>query len=312
MMGAALWAQSTEHLHRETEMPTSRRSHRSAWPIAAAILLAALVAAPAVEGATVNAAWTAKVGTSGVNGTARVQAYTSGSGALIINLKSLKRSTVYPVSLYRGTCSSLGTRIVALNSQLTTSTGTLSRTLSLSTTVTSTIRKITKGTGRMSLIVGSGSLRRCGTFTAAPLATPTPTPVPPCGPPDLCLGQSLIYGKLTITALEVQTWAGTATLQPMPGFVFVTVRVRVAVRADEVTDAVYYPGLDWRVHTANLVWYSDKLGDVRAPALVAGWVYHGLVYLDRPLEGWVTFEVPTSQATQLWLVGLDGFQYRLF
>lgn len=294
-------------------MTTPVRRQASAWPIAVVVaLLVALAAAPAVQGATVNAAWTAKVGSSGANGTARVQGYTTGSGALIVSLKSLAKSTVYPISLYRGTCSALGTRIVALNSQLTTSTGTLSRTLSLPTTVTSTIRAVTKGTGRMSLVVGSGSLRRCGIFAAAPLATPTPTPVPPCGPPDLCLGQSLNFGKLTVTVLEVQTWAGTASLQPLPGFVFITVRARVAIRADEVTDAVYYPGLDWRVHTANLVWYSDKEGDVRTPALVPGWAYHGLVYLDRPLEGWVTFEVPTSQASQLWLVGLDGFQYRLF
>jgi hypothetical protein len=259
----------------------------------------------------VNAAWSAKVGSSGANGTARVNAYTTGTGVLIINLKSLYRSTSYPVSLYRGTCSSLGTRIVLFTSQLSTSTGTLSRTLSISKTVTSTIRSWTK-TNRMALVIGAGASRRCGTFAATSLPTPTPTPVPPCGPPDLCLGQSLNFGKLTVTVLEVQPWAGTASLQPMTGHVFVTVRVKVGVRADEVTDAVYYPGLDWRVHTTNLVWYSDKVGAVREPALVPAWTYHGLVYGDRPIEGWVTFEIPASQAAQLWLVGLDGFQYRLF
>lgn len=276
------------------------------------VIALALALAPVAQGATVNAAWTTKVGSAGANGTARVQSYTTGSGALIVSLKSLARSTVYPLQLYRGTCSTLGTRLAALSGQLTTSTGLLSRTLGLSTTVTSAIRANTKAGRRMSLLVGSGSLRRCGTFIVASVAAPTPTPVPPCGPPDLCLGQSLIYGKLTVTALEVQSWSGTATVQPLPGFVFVTVRVRVAVRADEVTDAVYYSGLDWRVHTSNLVWYSAKVGDVRTPALVPGWVYHGLVYLDRPLEGWVTFQVPASQSAQLWLVGLDGFQYRLF
>jgi hypothetical protein len=273
-----------------------------------------LMVAPAAQGATVNATWAAKVGSAGANGTARVDGYATGTGALILGLKALARSSTYPVSLYRGTCSRLGTRIVAFSSQLTTTTGTLSRTLSISKTTTSTIRAATKGTGRMSLVVGSGSLRRCGTFaaTALPTPTPTPTPVPPCGPPDLCLGQSLIVGKLTVTVLEVQPWAGTPSLQPLAGHVFVTVRVRVGIRVDEVTDAVYYSGLDWRVHTVNLAWYSDKLGAVREPALVPGWAYHGNVYLDRPLEGWVTFEVPASQSAQLWFVGLDGFQYRLF
>lgn len=274
--------------------------------------LVVLAAAPMAQGATVSAAWTARVGSSGANGTGRLNVYTTGTGALIISLKSLHRSSAYPVSLYRGTCSGLGTRIVLFSSQLSTSTGTLSRTLSISRTVTSTIRSWAKGTHRMALIVGSGTLRRCGTFAATASPTPTPVPVPPCGPPDLCLGQSLNFGKLTVTLLEVQPWAGTADLQPLAGHVFVTVRVRVGVRSDEVTDAVYYPGLDWRVHTTNLVWYSDKLGAVREPALVPAWTYHGLVYGDRPIEGWVTFEIPASQAAQLWLVGLDGFQYRLF
>lgn len=293
-------------------MTSPIRRHPAAWPAVVISLLAAFAVAPAAQGATVNAAWTAKVGSSGANGTARVQAYPTGVGTLIVNLKALRRSTVYPLQVYRGTCSTLGTRIIALDSQLTTGSGTLSRSLSLSTTVTTAIRNNTRSGKRMSLLVGSGSLRRCGTFVVAPVATPIATPMPPCTAPDLCLGQNLNFGKLTLTVLEVQTWAGTATLQPPPGFVFVTVRARISIRADEVTDAVYFAGLDWRVHTSNLVWYSDKDGEVRSPALVAGWAYHGTVYLDRPLEGWVTFQLPASQAAQLWLVAVDGFQFRLF
>ena len=273
-----------------------------------------LLVVPTVQGATVNAAWNAKIGTSGANGVARVYGYTSGTGALVLNLKSLARSSTYPVALHRGTCARLGTRIVSFRSQLTTSTGTLARTIAMSSSVTTTVRAATRGTGKMSLLVGSGTLRRCGTFgaTTLPTVAPTPLPVPPCGPPDLCLGQSLDIGKLTITPLEVQPWAGTASVVPKPGFAFVTVRVRVSVRADEVTDAVFYAGTDWRVHTNNLVWYTDKEGGTREPALVPAWVYHGLVYLDRPIEGWVTFELPASEASQLWLVGIDGYQYRLF
>ena len=156
----------------------------------------------------------------------------------------------------------------------------------MSSSVTTAVRAAAKSTAKMSLVVGGGTLRRCGTFgaTALPTVAPTPPPVPPCGPPDLCLGQSLNSEKLTITPLEVQPWAGAAGVVPKAGFVFVTVRVRVAVRADEVTDAVFYPGTDWRVHTNNLVWYTDKEGGVREPALVPAWVYHGLVYLDRPIE----------------------------
>lgn len=289
------------------------RNGLTTWTRAALIAaIVALMVAPVAQGLTVNAAWSAKVGSAGANGTARVNGYTTGTGALIVNLKGLYRSTSYPLSLYRGTCSSLGSRIVLFTSQLSTSTGTLGRTLSITKTVTSTIRAVTKGTNRMALVIGSGASRRCGTFASTALATPTPTPLPPCGPPDLCIGQSLNFGKLTVTVLETQQWAGTATLRPPAGHVFVTVRVSVGVRADEVTDGVYYPGLDWRVHTNNLVWYSDMDGAVREPALVPAWVYHGIVYGDRPTEGWVTFDVPASQAAQLWLVGLDGFQYRLF
>ena len=165
----------------------------------------------------------------------------------------------------------------------------------------------------MSLVVGGGTLRRCGTFgaTALPTVAPTPPPVPPCGPPDLCLGQSLNSEKLTITPLEVQPWAGSGGVLPKAGFVFVTVRVRVAVRADEVTDAVFYPGTGLARPYEQPRLVHGQGGGVREPALVPAWVYHGLVYLDRPIEGWVTFELPASEASQLWLVGIDGYQYRL-
>ena len=56
-----------------------------------------LLVAPTVQGATVNAAWNAKIGTSGANGVARVYGYTNGTGSLALSLKSLARNSTYPL-----------------------------------------------------------------------------------------------------------------------------------------------------------------------------------------------------------------------
>ena len=61
----------------------------------ASVLLASLVAlalAPAAQAATSTNAWLAKVGSSGANGTAAVNAFTTGVGNVVLKLKKLPAS----------------------------------------------------------------------------------------------------------------------------------------------------------------------------------------------------------------------------
>ena len=72
-----------------------------------AAILALTVAAP-VSAATLGASWQAKVGSAGANGTATIQAYTTGSGSLALKLAKLRAATSLPVTLSKGTCGSVG------------------------------------------------------------------------------------------------------------------------------------------------------------------------------------------------------------
>ena len=77
----------------------------------------------AAGAATVSAAWSAKIGSAGVNGKAAISAYTSGSGAISLKLAKLKASTLHPVVLHKGTCSSVGAVLLKLPSIKTSGPG---------------------------------------------------------------------------------------------------------------------------------------------------------------------------------------------
>ena len=134
-----------------------------------AALVAIMTAGATVpaSAATVANTWNAKVGSNGANGTARVQAYTSGTGALVLKLVKLKPSSTLPVIISKGTCSSVGSTLLTLASIRTTSSGALTRTSTLTTAQVKTIRAATKTTGRIAIRIGSGSTRKCGTFVFA-------------------------------------------------------------------------------------------------------------------------------------------------
>ena len=68
----------------------------------------------------------AKIGSAGVNGKATISAYTTGTGVITLKLAKLRASTLLPVVLHKGTCSSVGTVLLKLPSIKTTRTGTAS------------------------------------------------------------------------------------------------------------------------------------------------------------------------------------------
>lgn len=288
--------------------PGSRRVRLGIIPITIIILLLAALSAMPVSAATINQAWLARLGgSSALNGTVTANAYSTGNGVALLRLKGLARATAYSSGIYRGSCASLGSRIVAMPIVRTTSTGTLAANVSLSASAVTAMRTATKAPGRMAFVLGGGSLRKCATFSNLTLAT---TPPPPCGPPDVCMGQPVSVESYLVTVTGVERWSGEVGADPISGYTFVTVRVRIAPNPVMVGPGtkLNYPGLTYRVTTpTKLTWYDIKSGVVRQPVLLPG-----PVSSDAPLEGWLTFEVPATQAGTLRLVPVPGVYVRLY
>jgi hypothetical protein len=68
------------------------------------------------------------------------------------------------VTLYKGTCSSVGPVLFRLSSITTTKTGAASRTSTLTAAQVKLILGATAGTGKIAIRVGSGTATKCGAF----------------------------------------------------------------------------------------------------------------------------------------------------
>jgi YVTN family beta-propeller protein len=145
--------------------------------LAAAIALAASVPVSAV---TVSNTWQAKIGSAGINGTAQVQAFGTGTGSVVLKLAKLKPSTLLAVVISKGTCSTVGSTVATLASIKTSSTGAAARTSALTAGQVTAINNATVAPGRIAIRVGSGTARKCGQF-----AVPAPA-----------VGATITVGKL--------------------------------------------------------------------------------------------------------------------
>ncbi len=135
------------------------------------LAVALLVVAPAsARAATVTNAWSARIGSGGANGTATLQLYATGQGSLALKLAKLPKSTSLAVTLYKGTCSSVGTVLVKVPALKTSSAGAAARTSGLTASQVTSITKATTGTGKIAIRVGRAATGgiKCGSFTAFP------------------------------------------------------------------------------------------------------------------------------------------------
>jgi putative multiple sugar transport system substrate-binding protein len=143
-----------------------RRRSGVSLSLSLAAILAMTVVAP-VSAATVGASWGAKIGSAGANGTATLQAYTTGTGSLALKLVDLKAATSLPVVLSKGTCASGGSTLITFSPIRTTSSGAAARTTSLTAAQVTKIEAATAGTGKVAIRVGSSTSGgvKCGVFT---------------------------------------------------------------------------------------------------------------------------------------------------
>ena len=145
---------------------TRRRGVRVLLPLALGIAAVLALVPAAASGATVSAAWSAKIGSAGVNGKATISAYTSGQWH--DQPRSSRSSSSAPLSTRwsssKGTCSSVGAVLLKLPSIKTSRTGTAARTNSLTAGQVSTITAATTA-GTIAIRIGTGSARKCGAFS---------------------------------------------------------------------------------------------------------------------------------------------------
>jgi putative multiple sugar transport system substrate-binding protein len=143
-----------------------RRKFGAGLAFAVAAILVMTVAAPA-GAATVGESWRAKLGSAGINGTATIQAYTTGSGSLALKLAGMRPATYLPVTLSKGTCASVGSTLITFPAIRTTSTGAAARTSSLTVAQVAKLKAATAGTGKIAIRVGRSTTGgvKCGVFT---------------------------------------------------------------------------------------------------------------------------------------------------
>jgi ABC-type transport system substrate-binding protein len=128
------------------------------------VLCGLLVASTAA--ATANQQWQAKMGTGGANGTAILRALSNSTGSLDLRVTKLTAGHAYAVSIRRGTCSSLGSVVATSPAIKSTSAGRITRTVLLTTAEISAIRAASAAGKKISLLMGTGSYKRCGPFSA--------------------------------------------------------------------------------------------------------------------------------------------------
>ena len=153
-------------------MGSLARSRIGRIPATVLTLVVALVLAmaPIASAATLANAWSAKIGTSGANGTVTINAFTTGAGSIVLKLAKLRASTTHTVVVAKGTCSKVGTTVIKFASIKTSSRGAAARTTSLTAAQVTAIKAATKGTGKLAIRIAYGTTVKCGLF--APLGVP--------------------------------------------------------------------------------------------------------------------------------------------
>jgi hypothetical protein len=131
------------------------------------VVVVASLVAPAASAATIRRTWTARF--SGTpSGTANIVSYTSGTGLLKLALSGLEPAAVYPVLVYRGTCSAptIVTRLPGFRSDAS---GAIAKATPLGLTYMNAIWTYGRSSP-IALKVGSGAAARCAPLTY-PVAT---------------------------------------------------------------------------------------------------------------------------------------------
>jgi hypothetical protein len=241
--------------------------------------------APDAAAATVVQTWQARIGaSSSLNDTATLQVYDTAKGVLRIRATKLRASASYTVTVYKGRCGWMATKLLSLPSVTTTSTGTLSKNLAVSAAQVKTIRARWNAGSGVAVQLARGSSKRCGDLGAY-----------------AGRGKAVrLENEQTHWVLKAETWSGDGLWDPEEGSSYVTAYVRIQARTDTYVSSFDYSLIDGQ----GKEWGGLVLGD-REPELGYGDLAAG-----ETVEGWVTLMAPTAQLGRLMLAySMNGSMY---
>ncbi len=104
---------------------------RRSLAVLAALSLALVVALP-VQAAGLQRSFRAAMGSSGANGTIRIDYHTDGTGTVVYDVKGLRRGVSYRVEVWKGKCGGLSRLVTRIPGFSTNSSGAMTRTRALS------------------------------------------------------------------------------------------------------------------------------------------------------------------------------------
>jgi hypothetical protein len=192
---------------------------RSAALIIALATLMAINITP-VSAITLQRAWTAKIGTSGINGRVYLKSYTNGVGSIQVAVKGLRANATYSVSIRNGTCSSLGSTAFKAASIKMSSTGAANRTQNVLPWQMTPIWTAARKTSFVVRLV-SGSSVRCAT-----LKFPKATRVV-IG--SLNISLPIIRGPNSYPKCKVAMWSPAVAQPREPGYTFIYAHARTGM-----------------------------------------------------------------------------------
>jgi len=286
-------------MHRSSGIQSSagRHSPRALAKAASARAGAAVVAAfcasiivggagaPDAAAATVVQTWQARIGVSNsLNDTATLQVYDTAKGVMRIRATKLRASATYSVTLYKGHCGWMATKLLALPSVTTTSAGAVSRNLVVSAVQVRTVRSKWNAGSGVAVQLARGSSKRCGDLGSY-----------------VARGKAVnLENEQTHTVVKAEAWTGGGLWDPDAGSSYVTVLVRIKART-----ATSYSSFDYSlIDGQGKEWRGLVLGD-REPEFGYGDLSAG-----ESVEGWVTLMAPTAQLSRLTLAyRMNGMLY---
>jgi YVTN family beta-propeller protein len=255
----------------------SGRSGRALAALAVSLLVVLLLGSGVADASTLTAQWTAKVGSSGVNGSATIKVYSSGTGSLTVGLKHLAHATTYTEAIHRGTCARPSTKLLSLPNFKTTSTGTFARVNALSAAQTKLINRA----GEIIRMV-SGTHVFCGAFASVKVAPPPPPP--PVVAATITVGRDPTGVAITPNGILVANWYDGTLSRVDPATNSVLSAIPLNITGNVGPQAVAFG--------EGAIWVATYAFDDAGTTRIAG----SVLRVD-PTSGLVTATIPVGKAS---------------
>jgi len=194
-----------------------RRTRLHGMAILIALTMLVTIAPAPASALTLHRSWSAKIGSSGANGSIALKAYTNGVGSIGYSLKKLRANAIYKVQIRNGTCANLGSVVARPPSVLTSATGTVARTDNLLPWLMTRVWPTARHKTFIVRIV-SGTSVRCGGFS---FARATRVSVPSVG-----IDIPIIRGTSSYPLCRVAMYLPSVAQPREPGITFIYAHAR--------------------------------------------------------------------------------------